>query len=96
MDRIRKGLNVTLKRTKIMEINTKSTKAAYPQVYFEPYENGIIEVTYMHHDSFIWMAINHLLGANQHLIPMSMTTERIYGGTKVVLLFVEQSVFGQH
>lgn len=83
-----------------MEINIKSTKAIYGQdpknvreVWFKPHENGIVEVTDPH-DSYIWDAIDHLIGANPHLIPMSMTEERHYGGIKIVILFVEKSVFG--
>lgn len=80
-----------------MEINTKSTeeynKKFAQEVYFIPHKNGIVEVIDLYHD-WIWRAIDHLIGANPHLIPMSMTEERYYGGTKVVILFVEKSVFG--
>ena len=82
-----------------MVINIKSTEEAYKEqqddITITAHENGIVEV----HDEaniWIWFVVDHIIGANPNLIPMSiaMETDIDDGSKRVIILFVEKSVFG--
>lgn len=77
-----------------MVINVDPTKEVYESLDFTSHEHGIVEVE-DEYDYLVWDAIDHLIGANPHLIPMSITRETDEeGNAKAVILFVEKSVFG--
>ena len=76
-----------------MEINIESTKKTYKNLRFWSLKNGIVKVV-DDNDFLIWDAIDDLIGANQHLIPMSIAARNCCSGVRVVILFVEKPIFG--
>ena len=82
-----------------MKLNIKSTKKAYKEQLedftFTVHKNGIVEIV-DEANIYIWYVVDHLIGANPHLIPMAMTKETDIedGSIHVEILFVEKSVFG--
>jgi hypothetical protein len=78
-----------------MVINVDSTKEVYKAWKIKTHENGIVEVEGKGLDLWVWSVVDHLIGENPHLIPMSIARDTdLYGVVKVAVLFVEKSVFG--